>query len=297
VGRLAAILAGVPVIIHTFHGHVFHSYFGWAKTQFFLWLERAAARFSTVILTVSERLREELIVYRIAPPERIRVIPLGLPLARYQVLDGLRGHLRAELGYSTDEKLIGIIGRLVPIKDHDLFLTAAQQVREQIPQARFLIIGDGERRADLEASAIGAGLADVVVFTGWRSDLPTIYADLDVVVISSLNEGTPVSLIEAMSAGVPVVSTAVGGVPDVLQQGLLGSLTPSGDAEALAEGIVEAITRPSAERVAAARSWAMNQYDAARLVTNIRELYWQELARKGLAMPDKPSQASDLRDS
>ena len=295
VGRLAAVLAGVPVIVHTFHGHVFHGYFGWAKTQLFLWMERAAALFSTVILTISEGLREELIGYHITRSDKIAVIPLGLPLARYQALDGLRGRLRAELGFSTEERLVGIIGRLVPIKDHETFLAAAKQVQAKVPETRFLVIGDGERRAELEALTADMQLSGVVVFTGWRSDLPVIYADLDTVVISSRNEGTPVSLIEAMSAGVPVVSTAVGGVPDVLQQGQFGGLVSPGDAEALADGIIEALNNPSVETLAAAKQWAMSQYDSARLIADIRDLYQRELIRKGIALPDGAMQQSESR--
>ena len=280
VGRLAARLARVPVVVHTFHGHVFHGYFGPAQTQLFLRLQRAAPRGSDAILTISDRLRDELIAYRIAPPEKIRVLPLGLPLGELANLEPVRGDLRRELGYSTAERLVGIIGRLVPIKDHELFLAAARRVRGEMPEARFLIVGDGERRAELEALTRAAGLQEVTRFTGWRSDLPAVYADLDALVISSLNEGTPVSIIEAMAAGVPVVSTAVGGVPDLLREGELGRLVPPGNAHALADGIVAALREGRGRRTEQARAWAFEQYDAPRLVRDVRELYTELLAAK-----------------
>lgn len=280
VGRLAARLAGVPVVVHTFHGHVFHGYFGPRKTRVFIALERLAARGSDVILTVSDRLRDELIGYGIAPAEKIRVLPLGLPLAPLADVEAERGRLRAELGCSTAERLVGIIGRLVPIKNHELFLDAAARVHAEMPEARFVIVGDGERRAALETLVREQGLGDSTYFTGWRSDLPAIYADLNAVVISSHNEGTPVSLIEAMAAGVPVVSTEVGGVADVLSGGAYGRLVPPGDAEALAGGILAALREGPGERTERARRHALEQYDAARLVRDVRALYAALLAQK-----------------
>ncbi len=284
-GRLAAYLTGVPVIVHTFHGHVFRGYFGAAKTRLFIWLERRAARASDMILTISDRLREDLIAYRIAPPERIRVVPLGLKLLPLSDLEALRGGLRREMGFSTDAPLVGIIGRLVPVKNHELFLAAARRVAEAMPDARFLIVGDGERRAELEHMTRQFGLADVVRFTGWRRDLPAIYADLDVLVISSHNEGTPVSIIEAMAAGVPVVATAVGGVPDLLRDGQLGALVPPGDEAALAAAILDALRATPQPHVVKAREWALKRYDADRLIADIRQLYEELLSRKGLPLP------------
>ncbi len=289
-GRMAAFLCCVPVIVHTFHGHVFRGYFGPLKTRLFIWLERLAARLSSMILTVSEGLRDELIAYRVAPPDRIRVIPLGLPLADLTSLEGLRGRFRHELGCSTGSPLVGIIGRLVPVKNHELFLAAARLVVQAMPEVRFVIVGDGERRAELEALVTQMGLSDVVCFTGWRRDLPLIYADLDVVVISSHNEGTPVSLIEAMAAGVPVVSTAVGGVPDVLRGGELGALTPPGDAEALSVAILEALRNGRGVRTKRAQAWALEGYDAGRLVADMRALYLELLKQKGVQSVDTLSQ-------
>jgi glycosyltransferase involved in cell wall biosynthesis len=282
VGRLAAHLARVPVIVHTFHGHVFHGYFGALKTNVFIWLERAAARLSDVTLTISERLRGDLIHYRIDKPERIRVLPLGLDLQPFADAVALRGIFRREMNFSTDTHLIGIIGRLVPIKNHQLFLMAAQKVAAALPSACFVVVGGGECQPELEALTTELGLDSTVRFVGWRQDLPAIYADLDLVVISSNNEGTPVSLIEAMSAGVPVVSTAVGGVPDLLCHGDLGMLTPPGDVDALANAMIGTIRKPDLSRIETARNYTLNQYGIERLIHDLRSLYLELLAKKGI---------------
>lgn len=282
VGRLAATLCGVPVIVHTYHGHVFQGYFGPVKTRLFLGLERGAARLSDVILTISEGLRDDLIAFRIAPPERIRVLPLGLDLKPLTDLDSRRGALRKELNLSTDGPLVGIIGRLVPIKHHELFFDAARRVLEALPQARFVVVGSGEREAELREYARKLGMGHAVTFLGWRRDLPAIYADLDLVVIASRNEGTPVSLIEAMAAGVPVVATSVGGVPDLLRGGQLGTLVAPDDAEALAEAMMHSLRAPNPARIAAARDWVLARYSAERLVADIRSLYRELLTQKGV---------------
>lgn len=285
VGRLAAKLAGVPVIAHTFHGHVFHGYFSPAKARLFIWLERAAARLSDVTLTISEGLRDDLLRYRIDRPERIRVLPLGLSLQPFADATALRGVLRQEMHVSTDTPLAGIIGRLVPVKNHRLFLEAARKVHEALPEARFVIVGGGECQPEIEGLTRELSLTDVVWFAGWRQDLPAIYADLDLVVISSNNEGTPVSLIEAMAAGVPVVSTAVGGVPDLLCQGKLGALVQPHDADALAAAMIDALRHPDPARTAMAQRHALKQYSIERLIADMRALYGDLLGKRGIIVP------------
>lgn len=281
VGRVAAFLCGVPVVIHTFHGHVFTGYFGRTKSMLFLWLERLAARLTDVILTISDSLRDELIGYRIAKSDRIRVLPLGLPLNPLTNLTDIRGQFREELGCSTDIPLIGIIGRLVPIKNHALFIEAARHVHEAQPNARFVVVGGGELDEQLRSKVDGIGLGAVIQFTGWRQDLPRIYADLDLVVITSDNEGTPVSLIEAMAAGVPIVSTGVGGVSDLLQGGQLGTIVPPRDRQALTAAMIEALTTPNRQRLHAAQHHALTTYGEARLLKDVRTLYLELLERKG----------------
>jgi len=274
-GRLAAKLAGVPVILHTFHGHVLHGYFGPLQSKALVWMERVLALLSDRIVTVSEGQRQELAGYGIAPLEKITVVPLGFELEELLACESHRGELRRELGLTDGNKLVGIVARLVPIKNHHLFLQAAQVVAEAMPQVRFLVVGDGELREELEVYARDLRLDGKVLFTGWRRDLPCLYADLDVVALTSINEGTPVSLIEALAAGVPVVATAVGGVPDVVVDGETGYLVEAGDVKGLAEAIIELLRNPGKAREMGqkGREAIYPKFAAQTLIANVEGLY------------------------
>jgi len=274
-GRVAASLAGVPLVVHTFHGHVFHGYFSPARTRLFVAIERWLARRTHRLVAVSERVRAEVLAHGVGRPERFHVVPVGLDLARFAECDPRRGELRRELGLSADAPLVGIVARLVPIKRHEVFLTAAAAVAGRLPACRFLVVGDGERRPELERIARELGLADRVRFLGWRRDLERIYADLDVAVLTSANEGSPVSLIEAMAAAVSVVGPRVGGVPDVVDDGTTGVLVPPGDAAPVAEAIVWLIGDVERRRKmgAAARERALRLYAADRLIADVAALY------------------------
>lgn len=274
-GRMAAKLTGVPIIIHTFHGHVFHSYFGFFRTGFFLWLERLLAKLTDVIITVGEQQRREIISYRIAEPEKIISVPLGLNLSPFIETRTDPRELGSELGIDPNTLLVGIVARLVPIKNHDCFLRAARLVLESYDNVRFLIIGDGELRGELERKARDLRIESRVVFMGFQHNLQKIYAGLDVVTLSSYNEGLPVALIEAMSAGKPVISTDVGGVRDLILDGLNGLLVPSNDHQALAEAILYLLRRPERRRMMgdAGRDKAYPGFDKTRLVRDIDRLY------------------------
>src|SRR5829696_3212131 len=268
VGRIAARLAGVPVVLHTFHGHVFHGYFLPAKTRLFLLIERLGARLSTRIITISPRLREEIAQFGVTGRERIEVIPLGFELESFASQPRGTGDFRRSLGLPTDAKLVGAVGRLVPIKNIPLLLEAAATARQEDPDIRVVLVGDGELRGELEAGAEALGLGQAVTFAGWRRDLASVYADLDAVVISSHNEGTPASLIEAMATGRPVVSTRVGGVPDLIGDGETGRLVPPGDREALAAALLALFgeSELTAEMAERARRRVLERHQAERLV-------------------------------
>ena len=285
VGRLAARLARVPVVVHTFHGHVFTGYFGPIKTRLTILTERALARMSDRVVTLSERLRDEIAEHGVARRERIEVIPLGLDLAAMaSTVSRLRGRFRTALDIKPDERLIGSVGRLTPIKNVRLLLRAARALRAAGWRMRFVIVGDGELRADLEAEARALRLNGDVIFTGWRQDLPAVYADLDLLVNTSLNEGTPVAVIEAMAAGVPVVATRVGGVPDLITDGVTGTLVPSDDTAALTSALVERIERADDSRRMAAAACAdvVGRYSTGGLIRNMDALYRQLLLEKGV---------------
>lgn len=281
-GRIAALLAGVPVRVHTFHGHVFHGYFGALATQAFLWIERALARTSTCIVAISESQAKDLTErYRICSRERLRVVPLGLELDRFapERTVGLRDEFRQEVG-AGERPVISVVGRLAPIKNHDLLIEAAAALRDQGRDCRFVIVGGGTEAERLQARVRELGLDDSVLFLGWRSDLERIYAGSDVVALTSRNEGTPVCLIEAMSAGRAVVATDVGGVRDVLEDGRLGVLVPSDDVASLVAALLRLIDDPAfAEELGRRGAEVIPQrFGVDRLLRDVGEMYDELLA-------------------
>lgn len=241
-GRIAALSLGVPVIVHTFHGHVFHSYFGKVKTLVYKNIERFLAKRTSAIVAISQRQKEELSqIHKIAPPEKISVIPLGFDLSRFSVgQTEKRSEFRKKYQVEEDEIAIGIVGRLVPVKNHRLFLDAIKYVSENShKKIRAFIIGDGESMPEIQNRAAESGLdfstvagRSLLTFTSWIHDIDVAYAGLDIVALTSFNEGTPVSLIEAQAAQKPVVSTNVGGIENIIlgdETGFLSEISnPSG---------------------------------------------------------------------
>jgi glycosyltransferase involved in cell wall biosynthesis len=230
-GRLASISMRVPIIVHTFHGHVFHSYFGYLKTKFYIFLERYLASKSSAIIAISKLQQEELINdFKICSPNKMHVIPLGFDLQKFQSnVDLNRDLFRKEFGLLDDEIAIGIVGRLTPIKNHTFFLKAIQNIQNKTSSKfKVFIIGDGEDKKYIQNLAnkfqLKNNLSDqdnpLIYFTSWRKDMDVVYAGLDIVALTSLNEGTPVTLIEAQAANKPIVSTNVGGVLDVVLEGI-----------------------------------------------------------------------------
>lgn len=283
-GRLAAILCGVPIVVHTYHGHVLRGYFSPAKTAVYRALERLLALGTDRLLTVTDRVGQELQALGVGRPAQYRTLPLGFDLSPLLVAERRRGELRAELQVG-DVPLIGIVARLVPIKAHEVFLLMAARVRQAYPTAVFLIVGDGELRASLEQRAGELGLTGAVRFLGWRADLDKLYADFDVVALTSRNEGSPVALIEAMAAGAPVVSTEVGGVADVVQHGVTGLLAPMDDDVALARHVVTLLgDRALGRRMGQqGRAIVASTYGSDRLIADIEGLYEELLAEKRIS--------------
>jgi glycosyltransferase involved in cell wall biosynthesis len=284
VGRLAARLARVPVVVHTFHGHVLHGYYSPRKTYLLRRMERLLAGVSDRIIAVSEQVKRDLVSYGVAPAGHIQVVPLGLELGPFLKSVEWQGAFRRELRMDGRERLIGIVGRIFPIKNHRLFLEAAARVAKEDALARFIIVGDGVLRPEIEAYARDLGLVDRLIFTGWRRDLPRIYADLDVLAVTSNNEGTPVSAIEAMASGCPVVATRVGGLPDLIDEGETGYLVPPGDAAAVASALARLLTNTeNARRMGqAARAAVQKRYAAERLISDVAGLYRDLLGGKGI---------------
>ena len=284
-GRLAGRLAGVPVIVHTFHGHVLHGYYGPVKNWMMRRMERSLARLSDRLVTVSEQVKSDLVNYGIAKAEKITVIPLGFDLDPFLNSRSWRGAFRREMGLSDEHKLVGIVGRIFPIKNHRLFLQSAASIAAQEPAARFVIVGDGVLRSTVEQQAQELGIRDRVLFTGWRRDLPRIYADLDILVVSSDNEGTPVSAIEAMASNCPVVATRVGGLPDLITDHETGILVPPRDAEGLARAVLGLFQNPQRARDIARKAVnaARGRFALKRLIVDMDHLYLQLLDQKAIS--------------
>lgn len=296
IGRLAAAAAGVPVIVHTFHGHVFHSYFNSAKTKFFIQTERFLGRKSDAIVAISQQQKKELVHdFRIAPEEKFRVVPLGFDLDRFRTgQEEKRALFRAEFGVPGDAIAIGIIGRLVPVKNHYLFLKALKHVLENTSKKiKAFIIGDGETRADLENVAKEVGIAFTtqdspehphpLVFTSWRSDVDGINAGLDIVCLTSFNEGTPVSLIEAQAAGRPIVSTRVGGIADIVVEGETALLADVQDTDTFCRHLLHLVEDDALRQHMSGRGsgHVLEKFSYQRLVQDMAGLYWELLERKG----------------
>lgn len=280
-GRQAALAVRPrPVVVHTYHGHVLEGYFGAPKARLYLEMERALARVSDCLIGVSQATVDDLVRLGVAPRQKFRALPLGLDLDRLAELpDGLRAESRAHLGIGEGEILLVFVGRIVPIKRLGLLLEALAEAREADPRLRLALVGDGGERPQLEGRAAELGIAGDVLFLGYRRELRPVFAAADLAVLSSDNEGTPVSLIEAAAAGLPAVATDVGGVREVVGEDT-GILTPQGDAAALANAIVEMANDASRrERCgAAARKHAVDSYGAKRLLTDVDNLYRELLA-------------------
>lgn len=291
-GRLAAVVynwtqprAARARLIHTYHGHVFEGYFGSPTTKVFLAVERWLARRTDALVAISPQVRHDLLVtYHVAREAQLHLVPLGFNLDRFLALDApARVSARRQLDLPDDALVVSTVGRLTAIKQHTLFLDMAARLQSRGGPYVFLIVGDGELRASLEARAAELGLGAAVRFLGWRGDLDVVYGATDVFVLTSRNEGTPVALIEAMASGVAAVSTDVGGVRDVVTGPELGRLVPFGDADGLADGVA-AFAADAARRAAvgeAGRVSVRDRYHAARLREDIRQLYWQLLANGG----------------
>jgi glycosyltransferase involved in cell wall biosynthesis len=251
-GRLASISMSVPIIIHTFHGHVFHSYFGYLKTKFYIFLERYLASKSSAIIAISKLQKDELIDdFKICSPDKMHVIPLGFDLEKFQSnVDLNRDLFRKEFGLLDEEIAIGIVGRLTPIKNHTFFLKAIQNIQNKTSNKfKVFIIGDGEDKEYIQNLAnefhLKNNLSDqenpLIYFTSWRKDMDVVYAGLDIVALTSLNEGTPVTLIEAQAANKPIVSTNVGGVLDVVLEGITANTCSREDINSFSKNLSDLI--------------------------------------------------------
>ncbi|MBI3511225.1 MAG: glycosyltransferase [Bacteroidetes bacterium] len=294
-GRMAAFHCKVPVIVHTFHGHIFHSYFGKIKTGVIRSSEKYLARRTDAIIAISEKQKKELAIdHGICGEEKITVIPLGFDLGRFRIdMEQKRKNFRKEFEVADDEIAIVIIGRLVPVKNHFLFLRALKNVSEQTKKKiRAFIVGDGEERFALEIAAreIGFDFATekirvkkLLTFTSWIKDVDRVLAGSDIVCLTSMNEGTPVSLIEAQAACKPVVSTRVGGVENIVDPGNTALLCEPGDEKKFAENLLTLVENEAERNRMGKDGWDLvgKKFHYERLVSDMSNLYNRLLHSKG----------------
>lgn len=298
VGRLAASVEGVPAIVHTFHGHTFNSYFNNLTSNFYINTERFLARKSSAIVAISNTQKKELVEdFKIGPEEKFRMIQLGLDLDKFTInQEAKREKFRNEFGVAKDEIAIGIIGRLVPVKNHSLFLQSIAHVLSNTSKkVKAFIVGDGECRANLESLATQLGISfssqndkshlHPLVFTSWRSDVDVINAGLDIIALTSLNEGTPVSLIEAQAANKPIVSTRVGGISDIVIEGKTALLADVDDNELFCQHLLNLVQDDSlrAELGSDSSYSVMRRFSYQRLVKDMSDLYYELLSEKQTA--------------
>lgn len=280
-GRSAALtLRPRPALVHTYHGHVLRGYFGSAHSGLYLRLERALAGPSDALIGVSEATVDELVALGVAPREKFRAIHLGLDLSRLAKLNGdaSERRLRTELGLEEDDVLAVFVGRIVPVKRLEVLLTAFAYARRSQQQLRLAIVGDGEIRPRLEEQAADIGIGDAVHFLGYRRELAPVFAAADLAVLSSQNEGTPVSLIEAAAAGLPAVATDVGGVAEAVSP-LSGILVPPERARDFAAALEQMARDPELRAGCGAegRRLALARFGAECLLDETADLY-RELA-------------------
>lgn len=296
-GRLAASNMKVPVILHTFHGHVFHSYFNPVKTAIFKNIERYLSSKSTRIIAISDIQKQELCeIHKVCSPSKTVVIPLGFELERFRKNpDQLRKNFRNEYKISDDTLVIVIIGRIVHVKNHPFFINAFSNVkRKSAKKIVAVIVGDGDDRNKMEELATSLNLkiaipgkpdpdADII-FTSWIHDIERPLAGCDIVAMTSLNEGTPVSLIEAQAAGRPIVTTEVGGIGNVVIPGETALLSASHDSAAFENNLLTLISNDNLRRAMSEKGWPFveSKFMYTRLVSDMRKLYNELLQEQGI---------------
>ncbi|HVM18214.1 MAG TPA: glycosyltransferase family 4 protein [Gaiellaceae bacterium] len=283
-GRIAALLAGGPrrpIVVHTFHGHVLRGYFGPLRATAFRLLERYLARTTDALVAVSPEVRDDLVRLGVARAAKFAVVRLGidLPSRVAPEADG-RGPTRRLLGVGEERFMVGWIGRMTGVKRTDDVLLALRRLRERGVDACLCMVGDGPDRDHVERQARRHGIARHCLFLGYQEDVAPFFAAFDAMVLPSANEGTPVSAIESLAAGRPVVATRVGGLPDVVRDGEDGFLVEPGDVEALAERLHALAADPDlrARMGEEARRRVLARYAVERLIDDVDRLYRSLLA-------------------
>lgn len=285
-GRKAAFDCKVPVVVHTFHGHVFHSYFGNFKTRVYKTIERRLAKKSSGIIAISDLQKKELSLdHKICQAGKIKVIPLGFDLEKFRLnLAEKRISVREKYQLGENEVAVAIIGRLAPIKNHAFFLKITEKILASgIENVRFFIVGDGELKNEIasKASEINKKFGEKIILTSWIKDIATFNAGMDIICLTSDNEGTPVSLIEAQACNVPVITTDVGGVRDIVSADNTGYIVAKGDAQQFEEKLGFLIKNEEIRKNMSQNGWdfVREKFHYTRLAADM-ENYYKELLGK-----------------
>ena len=295
IGRLAVLIAigaRPPIVVHTFHGHVLRGYFGPLRARLLRLLERWLARVTTALVAVSPEVRDDLVALGVAPADKFTVIRLGIELDERVGASGeRRAEMRRLLGIPDGRFTVGWIGRMTAVKRTDDVLLAFRRLRELGVDACLCMVGDGPDRDHAEHRASELGVVRDCLFLGYQEDVAPFYGAFDAVVLPSGNEGTPVSAIEALAGGRPVVATRVGGVPDVIRDGVDGFLVEPGDVEQLAERLATLARDPELRgRLGEeGRADVVPRYSVERLLDDVDRLYRSLLSAAGLGAPSRPA--------
>jgi len=273
-GRWAAFLTGVPIIIHTPHGHVFWGYFNKYVTLIYVLLERLTARITDRIITLTEQEKRDHLRYQVAREYKFSVIHSGVELNRFYTTKLTTPEIKAKLGIPREAFIVGTVGRLTHIKGHRYLLEAAAKIHRARSDMIFIILGDGELMHDLKMLADISDIKEKVLFLGWRSDVAEIISIFDIFVLPSLNEGMGKVLVEAMALGKPIIASDVGGIPDLVTHDKNGLLVPPADSQSIAMSI-ETLYRDPSKRVKMGESGKIiaESYSAVSMIQKIDRLY------------------------
>ena len=281
-GRIAAKLAGVRIIVHTPHSHVFYGYYGRFVTQIFVWIERFAARFTDRIISLTPLETKEHLQFRVGSPSQFTVVYSGVELKPFLNVIINKEQKRQELGLNESDKVCIFVARLVPVKGHQYLISAMPKILESVPSAKLILVGDGELRDTLEKQSSLLGVKKNVIFTGLRDDIPELLAISDLFVLSSINEGMGKVLVEAMAVRLPVVATNVGGVSAVVVEGETGILVPPKDPKALSDAIIRLLndTDMSNRMGEAGRKRVDPDFGVEAMIEKIENIYEELIAQK-----------------
>ena len=278
-GRKAAFDCGVPIVIHTFHGHIFHSYFSWWKTSLYQLIERRLSKKTTGIIAISAIQKNELsLKYKICHPSKIKIIPLGFDLSPFnENLKEKREHTRNSYALEGSDIAIAIIGRLVAIKNHQMFLDIIEKVNQKTrKKVVYFIVGDGEESDNIQESIKPLKEKGMDIrMTSWIKDIATFNAGMDIICLTSKNEGTPVSLIEAQAAGIPIIATNVGGIKDIILEDKTGYIVDKDDIDGFAEKLWELIENENKRQLMSQKGWSFveEKFQYPNLIKNMDEYY------------------------